>query len=1557
MVAFSIRKAENMKRCKMMIGLLLGACVISFGAENQNDDFTSEYLYARAKNFVLPKTSQSWSEFIGREFDFSAPDRGNFTFFNNAKDLSFSQADQALKFVMSGENATLGWGNHNNQQAESKRFQIWPSIHVRILARQKDCAKSVWKTKPYLAGIYQIFSSDAQRRKDHNIVEDAILTGNDWQWLDFYLISQDRTKNIDAFSIDIQAKAGTEIEIKKFVVARDYYQGRFRKEFSIPAGGIWRAVADVGLNTILYINGRKIETDTLIRPRPYPHFDYYWDNYCTEKINLAPYLKPGQQNCIGLEGLSGNNNAPNLYFRGTVVMEDGTIINLDSDETWKWKARPENLQWTETGFDDAGWDRVGAGKAGVQAVKWWKGEFRRKTDRPVYNGYLVLENPAETRLIFYDDKPFDLIVKAPAGLKDKSPYVEWSLERYSNGKTETIGAGTIKAFVADTNSLAYDLKASPLKTGIYLLKLKMFSQDGQLIENRMPEPLAVVGKIKMREVSGDFYEQGMELELEHHLDFTDPKSPYLSAETDGSYVRTFSYYKELEKPATPPLLAENQGLKYRLTRPALGAEFSYIVKEFKHPGEFYLGVLEYPDDAKRGLALSVVSELMVEKGTRRALAQKLGLGLLLGGKFPLSNKMQQMKFVFRPDNGVHAFNIMSLMKNSSAAAANLKLYYIGNGLPALKVPAESQRQIGYLTESWPTDGENWGNWYIAFRRLVDPISENGGKCNKEGDPALEMCAQQEKWLDAAEHYVQYLRFTGQNFHAMEMYMYNETSNPFDDQGDAVTPSLRHDMREIVSRLFNANNISFVGSVEYCGSLALQKAHEEQNDFTSLYRFDKKGVSLKYEVYRGLNWNHPEIMNHMLKVARKTTAQFKNLPNFKGLNWMADWEGEFLPGWRDRRSQYNLEDPLGVGYDDWTVKVFQEDTGIKLPDFSQDNPDRFSLRYQLLTSPELKPQWEAWRCERLAKCFQSIRAEIKNQRNDLILTITPFIGAPQLVEQAKSGLSFQEYFRSCGYDVNKLKNISDLAMVQNLSATESYADYIKMIPGYVLPYKKYSYKWNINTLEEIYDAYQGENLRAILVMHHWLEMECYSQRLPSETPWGGFWPRAYQETIEAHKPARYAGEVYTQGMIGADPNLLMFGFSDGGYLFGDEQYLRNFSKVYRRLPKAKFARYNNTGFKTNLAIRELRQDGKLYFYVANPGFWDIAGSITLSGAGKVVDIADEKTVSSSGGTVVPVKIGPFGIIGFIADSDKAQITSWKTDKIAESDIAYMQGINKQVEGFLKDNRIRAALLPSEAIFMDASVADIEKALTNGEYAAAWAAITSARFWNNWEEYLAAQSEELRNITEENIGNTKVDQSKRCLEAIHVDAPPVIDGELNDPAWKQAISQSGFMQADGTPAKAGTSVMAVYDKDNVYFAFICKDNFPLDIKGSQNAAEIGFHESGDIVNLMLQPDLKENLYYQLGFNFGGAKFDQQVVRGGRDYAFNPGWTIGIVRTKAGWTAETKIPAKDLGGAAAAGNRWGADFYRIFRDNLVPPSMWNFMPSGNWHNPAEFGALLFK
>ena len=121
----------------VMATRLQAQAVEAKAAEPAPAKFTTEALFGRAKWLLAPETRQRFGpDVLKREWDFSAPDKANFTFFHGLMDLTVTP-EKALKFKIGNEGlATLGWGNYNNALPAEKRELFWKKSYLAFQVRQ-----------------------------------------------------------------------------------------------------------------------------------------------------------------------------------------------------------------------------------------------------------------------------------------------------------------------------------------------------------------------------------------------------------------------------------------------------------------------------------------------------------------------------------------------------------------------------------------------------------------------------------------------------------------------------------------------------------------------------------------------------------------------------------------------------------------------------------------------------------------------------------------------------------------------------------------------------------------------------------------------------------------------------------------------------------------------------------------------------------------------------------------------------------------------------------------------------------------------------------------------------------------------------------------------------------------------------------------------------------------------------------------------------------------------------------------------------------------------------
>ena len=212
------------------------------------------------------------------------------------------------------------------------------------------------------------------------------------------------------------------------------------------------------------------------------------------------------------------------------------------------------------------------------------------------------------------------------------------------------------------------------------------------------------------------------------------------------------------------------------------------------------------------------------------------------------------------------------------------------------------------------------------------------------------------------------------------------------------------------------------------------------------------------------------------------------------------------------------------------------------------------------------------------------------------------------------------------------------------------------------------------------------------------------------------------------------------------------------------------------------------------------------------------------------------------------------------------------------------------------------------------------------------------------------------------------------AVRTSQPPVIDGRLDDPAWRDVTPITAFVQTspvEGAAATEATEVWLAYDSDNIYVAFYAHYADPGIIRASR--AERDEARGDDQMSVLFDPFLDQQRAYMFSVNGYGVPGDAIVNAGGGGSSRSPSsvgrsssGSSGRGRSSSGggggggpgssgfgirgdsswdalfdvrgglvddgWTAEMAIPFKSLrypSRAAGQPHRWGLQFSRNIRD----------------------------
>jgi len=145
----------------------------------------------------------------------------------------------------------------------------------------------------------------------------------------------------------------------------------------------------------------------------------------------------------------------------------------------------------------------------------------------------------------------------------------------------------------------------------------------------------------------------------------------------------------------------------------------------------------------------------------------------------------------------------------------------------------------------------------------------------------------------------------------------------------------------------------------------------------------------------------------------------------------------------------------------------------------------------------------------------------------------------------------------------------------------------------------------------------------------------------------------------------------------------------------------------------------------------------------------------------------------------------------------------------------------------------------------------------------------------------------------------------IEAVYVEEPPTIDGQLDDACWAKAARLEGFFCPDLDQAVPEETIgLICVDEEAIYVAFLCHDRTPEDIVANETRRN-GEVWNDDWVFLDLDPWHKHGETYEFVVTPRGTQ--QETIPGGSatKIEWRGDWTAAACRTPEGWQAEMAIP----------------------------------------------------
>jgi hypothetical protein len=170
-------------------------------------------------------------------------------------------------------------------------------------------------------------------------------------------------------------------------------------------------------------------------------------------------------------------------------------------------------------------------------------------------------------------------------------------------------------------------------------------------------------------------------------------------------------------------------------------------------------------------------------------------------------------------------------------------------------------------------------------------------------------------------------------------------------------------------------------------------------------------------------------------------------------------------------------------------------------------------------------------------------------------------------------------------------------------------------------------------------------------------------------------------------------------------------------------------------------------------------------------------------------------------------------------------------------------------------------------------------------------------------------------------------RKSVGAVRIEVPPVLDGELDDPAWQEAAVVEDLhvvvSNEFGRPGER-SRIYVAFDDDNLYFAARFFDSRPDTIVAKVlSKRDVSFGEDG--FSVTLDPYDQGRTGYIFDVNPNGMRSEAIYIDKDRqNWDWEGIWDAAAQIDGEGWTAEVAIPLKTLSFDPAR-DAWGVNFTR--------------------------------
>lgn len=399
--------------------------------------------------------------------------------------------------------------------------------------------------------------------------------------------------------------------------------------------------------------------------------------------------------------------------------------------------------------------------------------------------------------------------------------------------------------------------------------------------------------------------------------------------------------------------------------------FAYTLK-VKNPGKAHKVTAWIPTDVRRQVSVWGFDPVTAFSNGAEMLA----------GDAPRSEALVPLSFLMWPNTDY--VDIISVCtdgchndkENRQGAIAKIELYELPDGLPPLPEAAGG----------WAPDKEfGWSGEQIDIgmeQRMMPKFWDDADwvPAHLNGNVAWAGGYYDWKALSTVwERVGQYCRYRGHNLLVWPVYDYTFDmlrTDHLPKRGEAysrgwkyrLADRMRKDQLKMILLMCEKYHVKFVAdfmiqTISKDNVLATDTEHKWSDDGLFLTGQDGKVVTYPATV---LNPAHPLCRKYLIDMCGEIARKYGASPAFGGIN-IRQWNG-----WHTNNSGWFFNSRHG--YDDFTIGVFEKETGVKIP-VEQADADRFKKRRDYLLDKE-RQKWFRWRSDKVFSLREEMLAEMR-----------------------------------------------------------------------------------------------------------------------------------------------------------------------------------------------------------------------------------------------------------------------------------------------------------------------------------------------------------------------------------------------------------------------------------------------------------------------------------------------------------------------------------------------------------------------------------------------------